>query len=143
MRLTTANVQDSTFVSRGFSNWKGASECFINHENSTTHITAVKVMITLPRTTGDVGEMLSSTLATVKRDNRCLLPKVAENIKFLARQGITLRGDGDEAGSNFVQLLNLRVADDPQVLSCMQRRTDKYTSPQIQNELPKRVWLIT
>ena len=91
-------------------------------------------MITPPRTTGDVGEMPSSTLATEKRDN---LPKVAESIKFFARQGIQLRGDGDEADSNFMQLLSSRVSDDPQVLTCMQRRTDKYTSPQIQNELLK------
>ena len=76
-------------------------------------------MITLPRTTGDVGEMLSSMLVTEKRDNRCFLPKVAETIKCLTSQGIPLQGDWDEAVSNFMQLLNLHVADDPQVLSYM------------------------
>lgn len=137
VKLITGNVQDSTFVSGGFSNWKDASRCFNNHEKTTTHKTAVEMVITLPRTTGDVGEMLSSTLATEKRDNRCYILKVAETIKFLARQGIPLRGDGDEADSNFMQLLHLRVADDPQMVSCMQQRRDKYTSPQIQNELLK------
>ena len=33
-RLTTGNVQDSTFVSEGFSNWKDANRCFSNHEKS-------------------------------------------------------------------------------------------------------------
>ena len=46
------------------------------------------MVITLPRTAGDVGEMLSSTLATDKWDNRRYLLKVAETIKFLARRGI-------------------------------------------------------
>ena len=70
-------------------------------------------MITLPRTAGGVGEMLSSMLATEKCNDRCYLPKFAETIKFLGRLGIPLRGDGDEADSNFMLLLNLRVADDP------------------------------
>ena len=56
----------------------------------TTHKTAVEMVITLPRTTGDVGEMLSSTLATEKLDSRRYLPKVAETFQFLARQGILL-----------------------------------------------------
>ena len=77
-------------------------------------------MITLPRTIGDVSEMLSSMPATEKRDNRHYLLKVAETIKFMARQGIPLRGDEDETDSNFMQLLNLRVADDPQMFSCTQ-----------------------
>ena len=49
VRLTTGNVQDSTFVSRGFSNWKDASRCFSNHEKSTTHGTAIEIMITLTK----------------------------------------------------------------------------------------------
>ena len=94
-------------------------------------------MITLPRTTGDVAKMLSSTLAAEKRDNQCYLLKVAESIKFLARQSIPLLGDGDEEDSNYMQLLHLHVADDLQLLSCMQQKKGKYTSPQVQNELLK------
>ena len=81
--------------------------------------------------------MLSSTLASQKRTNGEYLIKVAQNVTFLARQGIPLRGDGDEGDSNFMQLLHLRGADDPWVLTFLQQRTDKYTSPQIQNELIK------
>ena len=118
-------------------NWKDVRRCFNNHEKTTTHKTAVEMVITLPRTTGDIGEMLSSTFAIEKQDNPCYLLKVAETIKLLARQGIPLRGDGDEADSNSMQLLHLHVPVDPQMLSCMQRRRDKYTSPQIQKELLK------
>lgn len=137
VRLAAGNAQDSSFISGGFSNWKDATRCFTNHEKTATHKKAVEVMITLPRTTGDVGEMLSSTLASERSKNRCYLWKVAECIKFLARQGISFRGDGDERDSNFIQLLNLHLADDAQLQSCMERRRDKYTSPQVQNELIK------
>ena len=78
VKLITGNVQESTFVSVGFSNWKDTSRCFNNHEKSTTHKTAVEMVITLQRTTGNVGEKLSSTLATKKRDNRHYLLKVAD-----------------------------------------------------------------
>ena len=122
MRLTAGNVQDSTFISKGFSNGKDASRCFSNHEKTTPHRTAVELMITLPRTTGDVAKMLSSTLAAEKRDNQCYLLKVAESIKFLARQSIPLLGDGDEEDSNYMQLLHLHVADDLQLLSCMHQK---------------------
>ena len=130
------NVKDS-FIYGGFCNWKDATRCFSSHEDSATHKTSVEVVITLPKTTSDVGEMLSSALAARKRTNREYLIKVAQNVRFLARQGIPLRGDGDEGDSNFMQLLHLRGADDPRVLTFLQQRTDKYTSPQIQNELIK------
>ena len=117
---------------RRISNWKDGSIWITNHEKTATHETAVEVMITLPRTTGNVGEMLSSTLATEKCNNRPSLLKFAESIKFLARQGPPLWGNGDEADSNFMQLLYLHVADDPQMLSCMlQQRRKVYQSSNV------------
>ena len=55
-------------------------------------------------------------------------------MKFLTRQGHTLHGDGDEKDSNFNQLLRLRTEDDSRMLEWVERKTDKYTSPEIQNE---------
>ena len=60
---------------------------FSGHEDSATHTTSVEVVVTLLKTTGDVGEMLSSSL---KRTNGEYLLKVAQNVRFLARQGIPL-----------------------------------------------------
>ena len=60
---------------------------------------------------------------------------IAESIRFLARQGIALRGDGNEGDSNFTQLLHLRAVDQPQLLPWLERKTDKYTSPQVQNKI--------
>ena len=58
-----------------------------------------------------------------------------QNIRFLARQGIPLRGDGDEHDSNFIQLLYLRSNDDSSIAHYMEKKTDKYCCHQIQNEL--------
>ena len=49
--------------------------------------------------------------------NREYLLKVLQNIRFLARQGIALRGDVNEDDSNFIQLLKLRANDDSQQIA--------------------------
>ena len=64
---------DSAFVFRGYSNWKDASEkrgALNNQERSTVHKNAVELVVTLPRFTRDVGEVLSSAHAQEKRANR-------------------------------------------------------------------------
>ena len=61
--------------------------------------------------------------------------KVAQTIQYLARQGLPLRGDGNEIDSNFAQLLVLHANDDPRIHEYLAKKTDKYSSPQIQNEL--------
>ena len=81
--------------------------------------------------------MLSSAHTKEKASNRKRLIKVAENIRYLSRQGIAFRGDGDEVDSNFMQLMHLRALDDPDLVSFLSKKTNKYTSPQIQNELIK------
>ena len=55
----------------------------------------------------------------------------------MTRQGLALRGDGDEKDSNFNQLLRLRGEDDSRVFEWLERKTDRYTSPKMQNEIIK------
>ena len=107
------NAKDSTFLSGGFSNWKDATVGFHNHEKSATHKLAVEVVLTLSQTHKDIGEMLSTSYASEKAVNRQCLMKIAQNIRFLAHQGLSFRGDGAEDSSNFNQLLHLRALDDP------------------------------
>ena len=57
-----------------------------------------------------------------------------QNIRFLARQGLPLRGDADDADSNFIQLLRLQSINYPEMKTWMERKTDNYTSHEIQNE---------
>ena len=88
----------------------------------------------LPRQTGDVGERLSKEHEQEKAKNRAMFQRILQNVRFLARQGLPLRGHGDGADSNFTQLLHLRAFDAPAVLPWMEKKADKYTSSDIQNE---------
>ena len=54
-------MSDDAFIYSGYSNWKNASGKtggFSCHERSKT---ALEIVVSLPKTTKDVGEMLSST----------------------------------------------------------------------------------
>ena len=114
MKLS-GNMKNSIFLSSGFSNWKDATVHFVKHEKTVMHKIAVDLIVTLPRTTRDVGEMLSSAHAAEKAVNHHCLLKIAENIRFLARQGLPLHGNYDRSDSNSTQLLQLRAVDDLQL----------------------------
>lgn len=126
---------EPAFIRKGFSNWKDATSLFRKHEESSCHKEAVEAVITLPRVTCDVGELLSQAHAVEKEENRRCLRKILSNIRFLARQACALRGDHDESDSNFVQLLKLRGEDDPKLFEWMKKKTNKYTSSDMQNEM--------
>ena len=78
--------------------------------------------------------MLSKQAATQKEQNRQYLLKVLSSIRFLARQGLPLHGDGDETDSNLHQLLVLRGEDYTAIHQFLGREQLKYTSHEVQNE---------
>ena len=88
----------------------------------------------LPKHVHCVGESLDSRHRKEKALNRDMFRRVLQNVCFLARQGLALRGHGDSAESNFIQLMRLRVFDCAEVLEWMDKKTNKHTSPDIQNE---------
>lgn len=63
--------------------------------------------------------------------------KIISSIRYLARQGLPLRGDGSEEDGNFLQLLQLKGEDDAKLLEWMKRRVNRYTSHDIQNDILK------
>ncbi len=63
-----------------------------------------------------------------------MLLKILQNIRFLARQGLPLRGGQEDADSNFIHLMHLRSVDCPEVEGWMKKKSNKYTSHDIQNE---------
>ena len=63
-------------------------------------------------------------------------------LKFLARQGIALRGYGGDTDSNFIQLMKMCVRDDPYLDEWLQKKTKKYVSHNVQNELLKVMALL-
>ena len=56
--------------------------------------------------------------------------RILENIRFLARQGLAIRGHGDDSDSNFMQLLHLRASDCPDLLSWMEKKKTTIICPQ-------------
>ena len=144
-QLHSVSNLEQNFISTGFHNWKDATAKFSKHESSQCHKEAVLKIITLPSTTGDVGEMMSSQLAKQRLERKKCLLKLLSNVRFLSRQGLPLRGDGKETDSNFMQLFTLRSdfmqlftlrsEDVPDLAKWVMQRTGKYTSPEMQNEM--------
>jgi hypothetical protein len=132
-----SNVAESAYTIKGFSNWKDATsqKGFLGHERCNSHKEAVERVLTLPAQTEDVGEALSAAHAEEKASNRRNLLKILDNINFLARQALPLRGGGDEENSNFMQLYHLRSIDNPDMKNWLERRADRYTSATVQNEI--------
>ena len=106
------------------------------------HQAAAKALVSKTR---DVSEMMSSDVQRAEA-----ITKVLQNIVFLARQGLAMRGNwvpsnsldcpgGSEFNSNFYQLLLLRSKDDPHINEILQRKTHKYTDHSIQDEFLKLI----
>jgi len=85
-----ATNKDLAFITRGFSNWKDATDCFCRHERSKCHLESLELMVKLPSSVHDIGEVLSTAHAHGKSTNRKILLKILQNVQFLARQGIAL-----------------------------------------------------
>ena len=81
--------------------------------------------------------MLSSKVATDKQNNRNYFLRILSSIKYLAHQGLPLRGarNGDDSTSNFYQLMKLQGEDIPEIFPFLEKKQLKYTSHDIQNEI--------
>ena len=89
----------------------------------------------LQKTTKDVGEQLSRAHQAEKEQARDMLQLILSSVRFLARQGLALRGDGSDASANLIQLLQLRAEDKPCVLQWLDKSANKHTAPENQNEM--------
>jgi len=143
--MVTCTKAEKVFTEQGFINWKKALEKgkgFDKHEQSEAHKDATDRYIVIPKTTGDIGEIISESHSKEKYRNRQILLKILETIKFLGRQSLPFRGNWDkdskcEENSNFYQLLKLRCGADFDLEDWFNRKQRKYTSPEIQNEIIK------
>lgn len=128
--LFTKQAKKSAFVSEnGFSDWKNATGRFPSHAETELHKEAV---LTLDES--DIRGVFSSEWKKNEAENRRCLMLIIENIKFLARQGLALRGH-DDKNSNFHQI-NLKDAKgDEGFTKWLEKKSSKYTSHSIQNEL--------
>ena len=91
-----------------------------------------------------MGELLSSTLAEDRKTNRLMLLHVLGAVRYLGRQVLALPGSNlcNEVDNNFSQLLHLLPQSDEQLFSWLKKKTNKFTAPDIQNEIIKTMSLI-
>lgn len=122
-KLQLGGHVETSFTEIGFSNWQKALHKFSKHEQSACHRPANMIS----KTSKAVDEILCTSLAKEKADNRKAMLTIISTIRFLAH--------GCETNSNFLQLLHLRKEDIPVLNNWLQRLQDRFTSPSIQNEL--------
>lgn len=82
----------------------------------------------------NVGCLISNGYEQAKLEARTCLQKIMESIRYLAVQGIPLRGHTEEQ-SNFVQLLKLRSLDSPLLKSWLERSKYRWISHDVINEI--------
>lgn len=129
-KVKMTKLSESSFLVDGFTNWKDATTKFTKHQSSDFHKRCSEALSFRV----DIGELLDHQVATEKRANREYLLKVLFTVRFLARQGLSLRGSGDESDSNLLQLLLLRADDFPAISKYLERKQLKYVSHDVQNE---------
>ena len=86
-----------------------AKEKFQAHSTSVTHCHASELLSNPTH----IDELMSDAIAAEKKEKTCCLMKILPNIVFPARQGLALRGDGDDKSESFYHLMLLRALDDP------------------------------
>ena len=107
---------------------------FKEHQLSECHKLAMEFQISIPDSCGNIIQMSNNAAKkTMETDRFCLL-KIIECLQYLARQAMPMQGDTDEE-SNLTQLLKLRGKDQPVLFKWLERKEDKYTSHEIQNEI--------
>ena len=67
---------------------------------------------------------MSQTYCQEKATNRRMFLKILSSIRYLAQQGLALRGDGDEQDGNFLQLLKLKGEDDPAIIDWLNQKAN-------------------
>jgi hypothetical protein len=137
MEQELLNVADgraeSAFLSTGFRNWKKALPSFQKHEKSAAHAFSVNQ---LEHKSGNksVATQLARKLFSEQVKAFGVLMKIITSVRYLARQGLALRGHESDCG-NLQELLNLREADCTELQVWRNTRYKKFTSWAIQNEL--------
>ena len=145
LKMPMRGYMDTVFSTSGFFNWKKALDKFSKHDQSACHCDAISMVAAASTEIMNVGTQLSAEYTEQKALNRKCLLAIMSNIRFLARQGLALRGAhydadmtsdsiGGERESNFMQLLLLRKNEIPNLDAWLQKSRDRFTCPEIQNE---------
>ena len=110
---------------------------FKSHELSACHREAVEMIISLPSSTRHIGTQLSKQYAIEMAQNRRMLLKILSSMRFLARQALAFRGHHSDYDGNLIQLLKLQGEENSEMCEWLEKKSNKYTSPEVQNILIK------
>ena len=127
--ITFSTKGDDAFVKSGFSRWKNALERFAKHEAASTHKEAVLKIKSAASV--NIGAILDARMKEQQLQRQQALQKHLSSVRYLARQGLALRGH-DEKEGNMMQLLQMWSFHDADVKEWL--REGKYLSHVIVNE---------
>ena len=129
---------EAAFTRTGFKSWKKVPQSYKQHEASEAHRLAVFNETNIAK-----GENICSRLHEAnkleRKNNTQQLCTIFECLKFLGRQGMSIRGDVDRS-SNLKQLLNLicKTSNNDKLQSWLQRKTT-WTGHDMQNSILSQI----
>ncbi|XP_029396066.1 zinc finger MYM-type protein 1 isoform X2 [Mus pahari] len=126
------------FATQGTADWEKMLEIFKKHEESEVHLKSLQFwrqyqfLDAVPRDN-------SSVYSKQIEGNKKYLKLVIENILFLGKQCLLLKGNDQSISSinkgNFLELLELRARDKGEVFQLMSSHVDFYSSTLVQEEI--------
>ena len=117
-----SSKREEAFITRGYKNWKHATTAFRKHEESDCHKEALELYL-LPQQCDDIAETMQQSLRKEKQLNRKMLIIIIRSIKYLARQGLALRGHLSDEG-NCIQLLELQGETDAELRAWLLKKQE-------------------
>ncbi len=123
----------NSFTTIGFRNWKKAIEKFNIHELSNYHKKNV-IKETFVKKGVNIQSQISAAHNKTMIESTKALLNILSSIRFLAQQGLALRGHNDD-DSNLYQLLKLRSEDVPELKTWLGRTNYRWLSHDVVNEI--------
>lgn len=132
--ISHKNASQSSFIS-GYRNWRKIGKNCKQHQDSQFHKDSVASLLRISKPKFDVGAQLSKEFAQeIAKNQKCLL-EILHTVRLLARQSQSFRNGNDEMESNFQQYLKNQARHIPELTEWILKKTNKYTSHDIQNEM--------
>ncbi|KAM4871754.1 zinc finger MYM-type protein 1 isoform 2-T3 [Thomomys bottae] len=123
--------REESFANQGACNWKTPVERFRKHEESEMHLKALQLWRQYQLCDEAVHDNSKQT-----EDNKKYLKLIIENILFLGKQCLPLRGNSQSISSvnkgNFLELLEMRTRDKEEMFQLGDSEIDFYNSMQTQ-----------
>ena len=131
--VSERNIEDA-YTTKGFSSWKKAPQSFEEHQQANCYKSPVSYHVVIPKCK-DVCEMTNGHLVNMSEKERKYLLDVIMCLRYLARQGTALQGNGNNV--NFTQLMMLLGTKDGSIIAHLDGTIGNkyYTHHDIQNEL--------